>query len=532
MLRLQGIFSPDRDPHPAVQELKYLQQPVAFSPARGGESIKVSIVGKVIDRVNLNVENRYLFRDPSHLEWHWSITCDVSISPVARGAFAIEEGSRSGIVVNIDSARSKIQELAKLASFHEPIEYWFGIKGTLKKDETWAKQGHVVVTQQFPLILRGIDVPIFKKGVADSCSLSVHHDDSTISISRASNEAQAFLVIDKRTGMITSMSSFDGTNLLARNCAVEECGIHPNYTRAITDNDRGGIELLLGFVLPSHLRILNPFLFRIYGFFKGFHDLSYSWFWQCSGLMPDSPPIIKCIRIDISKTSANLQIDASCSVIKRAGSIELLAQSITYSVFDDGRVKIETHVRPKTSISRVPSLARVGFEAVLDAQLYNMTYYGRGEVENYSDRKAGTEMGIWRTTVEGNEFEYIVPSENGNKSDCRWVAFQDAHGRGIGFVADPDGDSINVGATLNSQTVLHHALHTCDLSHRRNGEAPIYAHIDHRLMGVGGDVSWFPVVYPDYLVKPDKDFHYSLWLVPLSEGDDPLLRAKNVTTMK
>ena len=515
-----------------MQELKYLQQPVAFSPARGGERIKVSIVGKVIDRVNLSIENRYLFRDPSHLQWLWYVTCDVSLEPVAMGNFAIEEGNRSGVVVNIDSARVKIQELGSITSLQKPIEYWLSIKGILKNDETWAKKGHVVVTQQFPLLVRGVELPFLKKEVAEACSLTVRHDDSTISISKASNEAHEFLVIDKRTGMISSMSSFDGTNLLARNCAVEECGINPNYTRAITDNDRGGIELLLGFVLPSHLRFLNPLLFRVYGVFKGFKDLSYSWFWLCSGLMPDSPPVIKCNRIDISKTAASLQIDASCSVLRRVGSAELLAQSITYTVFGDGRVKMETHIRPKSCISNVPSLARVGFEAVLDAQLYNMTYYGRGEVENYSDRKAGTEMGIWKTTVTGNEFDYIVPSENGNKSDCRWVSFQDAHGRGISFVADPDGDSINVGATLNSQSSLHRALHTCDVSNKRNGEAPIYAHIDHRLMGVGGDVSWFPVVYPDYLVKPGKDFHYSLWLVPLSEGDDPVLLAKNVTSTK
>jgi hypothetical protein len=47
-------------------------------------------------------------------------------------------------------------------------------------------------------------------------------------------------------------------------------------------------------------------------------------------------------------------------------------------------------------------------------------------------------------------------------------------------------------------------------------------------MGVGGDVSWFPVVYPEYLVTPDKDFEFSIWLMPLSEGDNPLLLAKAV----
>lgn len=512
-----------------MQELKYLQQPVAFSPARGGDTIEITIVGNAMDRINLSLENRYVFKDPSHLEWSWHITCDVSLDAIAKDAFAIENDSyRSGIVLNVDTALGIIRDFENSFASEKPIEYWFNIRGALKSNETWAKKGHIVVTQQLPLKIRGLESPLSKSPMTGACSLIVRDDSATISISKASNEDRPFLVINKKAGTIQSMLTKDGTNVLARNCAVEECGIHPNYTRAITDNDRGGIELLLGFVLPSHLRFLNPVLYRVYGIFKGFRDLSYSWFWLCNGLMPDAPPIVKCTNITISETAARVQIVASCSVVKRTGCKELLRQSIKYSVFEDGRVKMETHIHPNSCISSVPSLARVGFEAVLDSQLFKMTYYGRGEVENYADRKAGTEMGVWTTTVEGNEFNYIVPSENGNKSDCRWVAFQDATGRGICIVADPDGDSINVGATLNTQAELHHARHTCDVGSRKNGDAPIYAHIDHKIMGVGGDVSWFPVVYPEYLVTPDKDFNYSIWLIPLSEGDNPLLLAKAV----
>jgi beta-galactosidase len=191
-------------------------------------------------------------------------------------------------------------------------------------------------------------------------------------------------------------------------------------------------------------------------------------------------------------------------------------------------VKIETDVQPSACLKGLPSLARVGLEATLDKGLFNMTYYGRGEVESYPDRKTGTEMGVWKTTVLDNEFDYIVPGENGNKTDCRLAAFQDTNGRGVCFVADPDGASLNIGATLNSQLELHRALHTCDVGGKKNGQAPIYAHVDHRIMGVGGDVSWFPAVYPDYLVKANEAFNYTIWMVPLSEGDDPLLLAKNV----
>jgi hypothetical protein len=51
-----------------------------------------------------------------------------------------------------------------------------------------------------------------------------------------------------------------------------------------------------------------------------------------------------------------------------------------------------------------------------------------------------------------------------------------------------ESDDLNIGASLNSQIELQNALHTCDLEPRGNGEGPIYVSIDHRIMGVAGDV--------------------------------------------
>lgn len=46
-------------------------------------------------------------------------------------------------------------------------------------------------------------------------------------------------------------------------------------------------------------------------------------------------------------------------------------------------------------------------------------------------------------------------------------------------------------------------------------------------MGVGGDNSWFPVVYPEFLVKANKDYRYDVWLLPLQKGDDASYMACN-----
>lgn len=455
------------------------------------------------------------------------MTSDVSLDPVATGTFVVTKDTlRRGLVLDIESARNKAQELQHKVNGKRPVDFWLNLRGSLKNKETWAEMGHVLVTQQFKIVIEGLNsAPEIKRSLGEG-SLEVENGVSAISVTK--RNGKSLLTIDKKTGTIKSMTTTDGTSLLARQGDVEDAGVNPNYTRAATDNDRGGIELILGFVLPDKLKFLNPIIFRLYGTFKGYSELSYSWFWSVKGMMPDSPPVVKCTDISVSETANKVQIDASCSIRINGGSRELIKQTFKYTVFADGQVKVETKVQPNACLKNLPSLARVGLEATLDKSLFNMTYYGRGEVENYPDRKTGTEVGIWKTTVEDNEFDYIVPSENGNKTDCRFVAFQDTKGRGVCFVADPDGKSINIGATLNSQADLHSALHTCDVGGKKNGEVPIYAHIDHRIMGVGGDVSWFPAVYPDYVVKADEEFNYTVWLLPLSEGDDPYLLAKNI----
>ena len=83
-------------------------------------------------------------------------------------------------------------------------------------------------------------------------------------------------------------------------------------------------------------------------------------------------------------------------------------------------------------------------------------------------------------------YSYIVPSENGSRSDCKWISFDSDDG-GIVVVADAC-NSFSCSALLHSAEELHHAQHTCDLDPRKNGVHPIHVNIDHQLLGVGGDV--------------------------------------------
>ena len=101
-------------------------------------------------------------------------------------------------------------------------------------------------------------------------------------------------------------------------------------------------------------------------------------------------------------------------------------------------------------------------------------------------RKQSAQVGLWETTALEMHVDYIVPGENGNRTDCLWVCFLDDSGTGLLIVSNVG--SFCFSSSLWSQQELHKAKHTSDLDNRFNGKHDVHVNIDHATMGVGGDV--------------------------------------------
>lgn len=67
----------------------------------------------------------------------------------------------------------------------------------------------------------------------------------------------------------------------------------------------------------------------------------------------------------------------------------------------------------------MPEPLRIGLQGQVDSRLSNVTYFGLGPWENYSDRHAGVFLGTYRTTVEEMMTDYVYPQENGNRTGVR-----------------------------------------------------------------------------------------------------------------
>ena len=69
------------------------------------------------------------------------------------------------------------------------------------------------------------------------------------------------------------------------------------------------------------------------------------------------------------------------------------------------------------------SLPRVGVKMALVDGLDQVSWYGRGPQENYPDRMESAFVGLYRSTPDELYVGYLVPQENGARSDTRWLEF-------------------------------------------------------------------------------------------------------------
>jgi len=238
---------------------------------------------------------------------------------------------------------------------------------------------------------------------------------------------------------------------------------------------------------------------------------------------------VVCEQIHIEQQDESIKVHAQCNVVTTTmkRNMRLFSQHITYRFHADGSLHVSSHIVPSKCVKVATSLPRFGFSMTTNKTLTNILYLGLGPHENYCDRRESSKKGVWQTSPSQCSTQYIVPSENGNRGDCTWISLRNDKGVGIMILNEPlkqsSREGLGFSAQLHSQMELDAATHTCHLEEREDGKFPIFVNIDSSQMGVGGDDSWSPCVYPPYLLKPDDEVKTSFWILPLSSDQDPAL---------
>ena len=225
---INGLFSPDRVPHPAVDECRYLQQPVKLSPTDG--VIKLAMDNGRVQEVELSVDrqNKSFL---NKLDWEWSIICD-RLEPIARGSFEVSFDQPTTII-RLDGLQQDEFDLSL------PQMYWLNLVGRMNNGTKWCMKGHVVVTEQYEIEYATASKKPHRQGSLKTHGRphKVEESSSQLIVSTPKYE----IALDKESGVLKGLSS----HTAVKNMFLK--AVSPNFTRADTDNDRGGVDIVRSF---------------------------------------------------------------------------------------------------------------------------------------------------------------------------------------------------------------------------------------------------------------------------------------------
>lgn len=228
-------------------------------------------------------------------------------------------------------------------------------------------------------------------------------------------------------------------------------------------------------------------------------DNSYASSWRKAGLDDYK---IKPKQLDfVVLPTGYVQVYANNLLECKEGNI---LQKANYTVSPEGEVIIDVVFHVNVDVL---SLARVGMECALPIEWQNLTWFGRGPHESYDDRKESAYVGIYKGTVSKQFFSHIMPQENGNKTDNRWLEIYDDSGNGIRITGKPLFN-------FNIQNYSDKDLNRSKKEHTLIRGEKNWLHIDYKQMGLGGDDSWSPRVHKEFWLK-NKVYHYTYVLRPL-----------------
>ncbi len=402
--------------------------PHAYEVAYQYQNIWAKMVNAETGEVSVHNEN--FFRDLSNYALAWSLEED-----------GVE--TQNGTIADLDVPAQQTRNftIPYDKSKIKGKEVFLNIDFRLKEAEPLLTAGQVMAYAQLPVVT--------KQACCGDCSkmLAQGHGKKKMKLAAKKNNVVAVTTpnltfkIDRSTGLISEYA-YNGKSLLGEGGTLK-----PNFWRAPTDNDMGA------------------------GLQKKFKA------WK-------NPQMnLKNIDVKKDKKTNSVTILTSFDMPEVQGQMD-----ITYVVFaNTGAVKVTEDFKA-TEGAKVSDMFRFGMLMQMPYTMEKSNYYGRGPIENYSDRKDCMRIGVYTDDADNQYFPYIRPQESGTKSDIRWWKQTDATGLGLQvksctpFYASAihfDTEELDDGDEKEQR-------HSFDL--KKSKFTNLF--LDSAHMGVGGENSW------------------------------------------
>ena len=402
--------------------------PHAYEVAYQYQNIWAKMVSAEAGQVSVYNEN--FFRDLSNYALAWSLEED-----------GVE--TQNGTIADLDvpAQQTRTFTIPYDRSKITGKEVFLNIDFRLKNAEPLLTAGQVVAYAQLPVVT--------KQACEGDCSklLAEGHGKKKMKLAAKKDNVIAVTTpnltfkLDRTTGLISEYA-YNGKSMLGEGGTLK-----PNFWRAPTDNDMGA------------------------GLQKKFKV------WK-------NPQMnLKNIDVKKDKKANTVTIVTSFDMPEVQGQMD-----ITYLVFaNTGAVKVTEDFKA-TEGAKVSDMFRFGMLLQMPYSMEKSTYYGRGPIENYSDRKDCMRIAIYNDDADNQYFPYIRPQESGTKSDIRWWKQTDATGLGLQvkscapFYASAlhfDTEELDDGDEKEQR-------HSFDL--KKSKFTNLFLDAAH--MGVGGENSW------------------------------------------
>lgn len=317
------------------------------------------------------IKNKQAFRDLSRYKVDYIVLED-----------GIEIGR--GTVGDLDVAAGKTQSftLSSLlpAEPADGAEYFVRFSVTNNEATPWAEAGYEVAAEQFRL--RGA---LHKEPYSPKSGHSIDIADNTTDYTLTSPDFKA--VFSKTTGQLISYCC-GGKDLI-------DTPLKLNAYRLPTDND-------------------------------GRQNGS----WESMGL--------RSLKAEPGEWSTTVNDNGSVTLTvdntyTGTGSSAMSFKTrMSYTVMPDGVIAISSIITPSRKNAIIP---RLGFTFEMPEEYEQYIWYGRGPWDNYRDRKESCFPGLYHSTVTDQWTPYILPQENGNKEEVRFITLTDGSDTGMMIVA-------------------------------------------------------------------------------------------------
>ncbi|BES61746.1 glycoside hydrolase family 2 TIM barrel-domain containing protein [Dysgonomonas capnocytophagoides] len=178
--------------------------------------------------------------------------------------------------------------------------------------------------------------------------------------------------------------------------------------------------------------------------------------------------------------------------------------TIEYLILNDGAIQVTASIDMENK--SLPELPRFGMRLELNKQYDNLTYYGRGPLENYTDRWTSSFIGKYQSKVADQYYWYSRPQESGNKTDVRWLTLTNDNGVGLQItgVQPLSFSALHIAPEDIDPGLTRKMQHSIDIIPRKD----VILHIDLKQRGLGGDNSWGELPHREYRML-DKTYSYS-----------------------